>query len=155
MAFILISLKNLKTVVKWFQQFREDGLAFCRTWHDSTGSVFALWCAFDTLFFFLFLHNAQEIITYFLHPKTGLKKATLAYDTSEKSRDILWLEKKLVNLLDYSPTYIIFIYIVLRKFLWLKCYTILVLNLCPIIILFSIMINLFSSVWVSHCLSKT
>ena len=93
MAFILISLKNLKTVVKWFQQFREDGLAFCRTWHDSTGSVFALWCAFDTLSF-LFLHNAQEIITYFLHPKTGLKKATLAYDTSEKSRDILWLEKK-------------------------------------------------------------
>lgn len=45
-------------------------------------------------FSFLFLHNAQEIITYFLHPKTGLKKATLAYDTSEKSRDILWLEKK-------------------------------------------------------------
>ena len=42
-------------------------------------------------FSFLFLHNAQEIITYFLHPKTGLKKA---YDTSEKSRHILWLEKK-------------------------------------------------------------
>ena len=155
MAFILISLKNLKTVVKWFQQFREDGLAFCRTWHDSTGSVFALWYAFVTFFFFI-LAQCTRNHYLFSTSKNGTEKGNscLWYKWKIK-RHFVWLEKKLVNLLDFSPTYIIFIYIVLRKFLWLKCYTILVLNLCPIIILFSIMIYLFSSVWVSHCLSKT
>ena len=80
MAFILISLKNLKTVVKWFQQFREDGLAFCRTWHDSTGSVFALW----TLFFFI-LAQCTRNHYLFSTSKNG----------TEKGNSCLWYKWKI------------------------------------------------------------
>ena len=44
--------------------------------------------------FFILAQRTRNHYLFSTFQKTGLKKATLAYDTSEKSRHILWLEKK-------------------------------------------------------------
>jgi len=49
---------------------------------------------FDTLFFFILAQCTRNHYLFSTSKKRTEKGNSLAYDTSEKSRDILWLEKK-------------------------------------------------------------